>query len=482
MAYEQCQVRYASAFLSNFDWMKVLPYSTRSLVLIQSREANELRQNMGKWEKVADMEYTRGGVGVATVNGKIYAIGGSTEVSWPIFPPSVVAANEEYDPVTGMRVAKRAMPTARAYFGVAVYQNRLYCISGMSSEGPTGVNEAYDPATDTWTAHAPLPEEAYSYRKRNRYHYETAAAVLGDSIHVVVSDGAHYVYDPQADAWTRKAPLPGADYNNALVTVDGKLYAISTFHLHIYNAENDSWTEAAPPPTGLYHAVAAATTGFITPKMICVFTSDMIPFVYGDWTAGYTYIYFPENDTWVRAASMLTGRVYVGATAYNDMVYAIGGFTPIVADLVNASNVVERFLPPGYGTVPPRIRVLSPENETYAVGAVQLVFTVDRPVVWMAYSLNSHARRPVDGNVTLAGLGEGAYALTVYATDAFGNTAASETVHFTVANPAKAALLQAIAIIVPVLAVVIVAAAIIKRYKRRQHQPKKHEVKSSNSE
>ncbi|MEM3377761.1 MAG: hypothetical protein QW674_02290, partial [Candidatus Bathyarchaeia archaeon] len=145
-------------------------------------------------------------------------------------------------------------------------------------------------------------------------------------------------------------------------------------------------------------------------------------------------------------------------------------------------NVVERFLPPGYGTVPPRIRVLSPENETYAVGAVQLVFTVDRPVVWMACRLNSGARRPVDGNVTLAGLGEGAYALTVYATDAFGNTAASETVHFTVANPAKAAILQTLAIIVPVLAVVIVATAIIKRYKRRQHQPKQHEVKSSNSE
>ncbi|MCW4008776.1 MAG: hypothetical protein NWF09_08850, partial [Candidatus Bathyarchaeota archaeon] len=86
MAYEQCQVRYPSKFLSNFDWMKVLPYSTRSLMLIQSREADELRQNMGKWEKAVDMKYTRGGVGVATVNGKIYAIGGSTEVSWPIFP------------------------------------------------------------------------------------------------------------------------------------------------------------------------------------------------------------------------------------------------------------------------------------------------------------------------------------------------------------------------------------------------------------
>ncbi|MEM2968391.1 MAG: hypothetical protein QXJ40_06240 [Candidatus Bathyarchaeia archaeon] len=332
-------VNYAhgqEGYAPDFDWAGGLRYDAGPTVPGQLPETNGSWQNVGVWKKVVGVAFARGGLGVAVVNGKIYAIGGSTQVTWPIFPPSVADVNEEYDPATGLWVAKRAMPTARAYFGVAIYQNRIYCISGMSSEGPTGTNEAYDPATDTWTAHAPLPEEAYSYRKRNRYHYEAAAAVLGESIHVIVSDGAHYVYDPQANTWTKKAPLPGADFNNALVTVDGKLYAISTFHLHIYNAENDSWTEAAPPPTGLYHAVAAATTGFITPKMICVFTSDMIPSVFAGWAAGHTYIYFPENDTWVRAASMLTGRVYVGAAVYNDMLYAVGGFTPSLVYFVGA--------------------------------------------------------------------------------------------------------------------------------------------------
>lgn len=435
-------------------------------------------ESVGKWKKTASMSFERGGLGVAVVGDKIYAIGGSTQVTWPSFPPSVVDANEEYDPATGKWSAKRAMPTARAYFGVAVYRDRIYCISGMSGEGPTGTNEAYDPATDTWSVHAPLPEEAYSYRKRNRYHYEAAAAVLGDEIHIVVSDGAHYAYDPQADNWIKKAPLPGAGYNNALVTVDGKLYAISDSYLHIYNAENDSWSELASPPTGLYHAAAAATTGYLVPKMICVFSSDHIPTVFAPCTAGYTYIYFPENDTWVKGASMPTGRLYVGAIAYNDALYAIGGFTPAFVYFVGASRVVERFLPPGHGTIPPLVRVLSPENTTYTTGNVSLVFTVDRPVVWMGYSLNGRLRRPVDGNVTLTGLAEGAYALTVYATDVFGNTAESETVHFTVANPAKIAILQALAVILPAAAV-IVAVVVIKSYKRRQHQPKQSDITSS---
>ncbi|MEJ5328159.1 MAG: hypothetical protein WHU54_07940 [Candidatus Bathyarchaeia archaeon] len=432
----------------------------------------------GKWEKTASMSFERGGLGVAVVGGKIYAMGGSTEVTWPSFPPSVVDVNEMFDPAVGVWVARRAMPTGRAYFGVAVYGGRVYCISGMSGEGPTGVNEVYDPVADVWSACAPLPEEAYSYRKRSRYHYEAAAAVLGDMIHVVVSDGAHYAYDPQADNWIKRAALPGADYNNALVTIDGKLYAISDSHLHIYNAENDSWSELASPPTGLYHAAAAATTGYLAPKMICVFTSDPIPTVFAPCTAGYTYSYFPENDTWVRGANMPTGRLYVGAVAYNDTLYAIGGFTPTFVYFVGASGVVERFLPPGYGMVPPLVRVLSPENTTYATGNVSLVFAVDRPVVWMGYSLNGHARRPVDGNVTLVGLAEGAYALTVYAVDGFGNTAASETVCFAVVNPVKAMLLQALAVILPA-AMVIVAVVVIKRYKRRQHQLKQFDVTSS---
>jgi hypothetical protein len=107
-----------------------------------------------------------------------------------------------------------------------------------------------------------------------------------------------------------------------------------------------------------------------------------------------------------------------------------------------------------------------------------LVFAVDRPVVWMGYSLNGHARRPVDGNVTLAGLVEGEYALTVYVVDGFGNAAASETVCFAVVNPVKAMLLQALAVILPA-AMVIVAVVVIKRYKRRQHQLKQFDVTSS---
>lgn len=484
LGYARGQEGYAPDFLPDFDWAGGLRYDAGPLLPTQLPETEGPWQSIGEWKSAGGMAFARGGLGVAVANGKIYAIGGSTDGPYHFLSPYVFDDTEEYDPATGVWVTKRAMPTARTYFGVAVCQNRIYCISGMSREGPTGVNEVYDPAADSWETRAPLPEDAWGHVDFGQF--SASAAVLNDRVHVVTSVGAHYVYCPLTDTWLRRASLPIGAFErlyNALVVLDGKLYAVSNGYLHVYEAENDSWRQAASPPDTWYVA-AAAVTGKFAPKQIVAFAlSDMLTFeLIGAYIPPVTYVYFPHNDSWVRGAAVPSGRFSPGIAVVDDALYVVGGFVQLQGRTVAPSSVVERFLPPGYGTVPPRIRVLSPENATYAAGDVQLVFTVDRPVVWMAYSLNGRARRPVDGNVTLTGLGEGVYALTVYATDAFGNTAASETVHFTIANPAKAAMLQALAIIVLVLAVVIVAAAIIRRYKRRQHQPEQHEVKSSNFE
>lgn len=192
--------------------------------------------SVGKWETLKPMQVARGGLGVAVVNGKIYAIGGSNGTSWPISTdPFVVDVNEEYDSIKNVWAFRKPMPTARAFFGIAVYQDRIYCIGGMSREGPTNVVEVYDPSTDTWKALSPMPAEAL----HGRTYLEAAAAVLKDGIHVVVSGGAHYVYNPVTDIWTRKASLPVDEYNfnNALVALDERLYAISENQIFVYYPE-----------------------------------------------------------------------------------------------------------------------------------------------------------------------------------------------------------------------------------------------------
>jgi len=100
------------------------------------------------WATKAPMQQARSGLGVAAVNGKIYAIGGSNASGFaPSIPGSAVlgnrdigghlGTNEEYDPETDTWTYKASMPTPRIVFATAVYQNKIYCIGGKTSDGYT---------------------------------------------------------------------------------------------------------------------------------------------------------------------------------------------------------------------------------------------------------------------------------------------------------------------------------------------------------
>jgi len=83
-------------------------------------------------------------------------------------------------------------------------------------------------------------------------------------------------------------------------------------------------------------------------------------------------------------------------------------------------------------TVLPLIEVLSPENKTYAVADVPLVFNLSETTSWMGYSLDGQMNVTVSGNITLVGLSEGVHTITVYANDAGGNVGRSVSVYFTI--------------------------------------------------
>jgi hypothetical protein len=121
------------------------------------------------WTAKTLMLEARAHLGVAVVYGKLYAIGGDagsetgSGMTGDGFSGQVTGTTEEYDPATELWNYKAPMPTARALFGIAVYQNKVYCIGGyyaiFTYKGEdldeieyfnTGANEVYDPTTDTW--------------------------------------------------------------------------------------------------------------------------------------------------------------------------------------------------------------------------------------------------------------------------------------------------------------------------------------------
>ena len=65
---------------------------------------------------------------------------------------------------------------------------------------------------------------------------------------------------------------------------------------------------------------------------------------------------------------------------------------------------------------------------------IPLIFTMNEPVSWMAYSLDNKANVTLSGNTTLTRLIEGSHTLVVYVKDAVGNSYSSDGVYFKVAS------------------------------------------------
>lgn len=83
-------------------------------------------------------------------------------------------------------------------------------------------------------------------------------------------------------------------------------------------------------------------------------------------------------------------------------------------------------------TIPPNLKILSPENKTYATSLVPLSFTVDESTSLTTYSLDGQTSVAVTGNATLFGLADGSHSIVVYANDLAGNIGSSGTIQFTV--------------------------------------------------
>jgi N-acetylneuraminic acid mutarotase len=441
--------------------MLVLVFLTASSLMVAKPAFSSADTAEGTWAAKEPMHVARSNLGVAVVNGKIYAIGGFVENG------GVTGANEEYDPETDTWTFRKPMPTPRTDFSVEVYEDKIYCIGGAGGE-----NEVYDPATDTWETKAPLPNPRDSFLTvvfRNRIYviggikgraymrttevydpaldkwekrapmvnarFPEACVVINGGIYVISGSTAESVsftavYDEETDSWTNKAPMPVVTHGAAVV-FDDKIYFMGgNSLLQIYDPSTDTWSEGARLPVeGVSPGSAFMTTGEMAPQRIYVVHDPL-------------RIYDPEKDVWTLGPSKPINRGDMGVTVLNDKIYAIGGFTiafsgfdspPAFPVTRYATNEV--YTPVGYGTVPPVIDVVSPGSQSYNESSVSLVFTVDKPVNWIGYSLDGEENVTVTGNFTLTRLSNGLHKVTVYANDTSGNMGASETISFTVAVP-----------------------------------------------
>ncbi len=123
------------------------------------------------------MPSARGLHSAATVNGKIYVMGGR-------IAGQLTNTVEEYNPLTNTWTEKASMPVARDSFAAVSAGNKILVIGGKNDQGILDTIDVYDPATDSWSS---LNCSLSSPR------YGLSAAFVNGNLYVAGGKGAdHY--------------------------------------------------------------------------------------------------------------------------------------------------------------------------------------------------------------------------------------------------------------------------------------------------
>jgi energy-converting hydrogenase Eha subunit A len=260
------------------------------------------------WTTKASMTTARFALGVAAINGILYAVGGDNTNDGNL------ATVEAYDPATDTWTTKASMPTARKNLGVAAINGILYAVGGFNSNDnslpPLPTVEAYDPATDTWTTKASMLTA-----RRN-----LGVAAINGILYALGPTNTVEAYDPATDTWTTKASMSTGRFGPGVGVVNGILYAVGGHHnnalatLEAYDPATDTWTTKASMPTAREGLGVAAINGILYAVGGVEF--NVLPTVEA---------YDPATDTWTTRVSMPTAREGLGVAAINGTLYAVGG-------------------------------------------------------------------------------------------------------------------------------------------------------------
>ena len=167
------------------------------------------------WRALAPMPTTRGGGVAAVVGGKIYVIGGagpmpdaSTPVIRPRQPQRSLGTVEEYDPATDKWRARASLPTPCNHMGCEAVGGKIYVIGGRLSgafiigfPGNVGLVQVYDPAADSWVTRTPMPtaRSGLNTASLNGIIYAAGGEVQDDKY--LAAYRAFEAYDPASDTW-----------------------------------------------------------------------------------------------------------------------------------------------------------------------------------------------------------------------------------------------------------------------------------------
>src|SRR5437762_7425215 len=196
------------------------------------------------------------GAAVATDGTYVYEAGGysfSSGATLDVF--------NRYDPVANAWTTLASMPTA-AFMASAVYYpptNKIYVFGGEDAVSGTNYNitRVYGVASGTWSTGANMPDVrsfmTSGYNSANGKIYLVSGYNTGD---VTSAQPNTWEYDPVANTFTERAPIPHAVGGAAAGIINGHLYVAggrdaTTTVVNLvwdYDIAANAWTQKTPMP------------------------------------------------------------------------------------------------------------------------------------------------------------------------------------------------------------------------------------------
>ena len=251
-----------------------------------------------------------------------------------LFALPVQAASTEPQSDRGSWRSAAPAPMKRTEVAAATVGGRIYVVGGFEEPSLgnmlhfaiTPAVEEYDPAANRWTAKAPMPVGLH----------HVGIGVVGGRLYIIggyKQSGMSvwgpvatvYAYDPVTDAWSERAPMPTARGALSVTVHEGKLYAIGGYEgranspaVEVYDPVRNSWATRAPLPTPRDHLATATAAG----KIYAVGGR-----LKGDYhrNLSTTEVYDPNTDTWSAAPDLPTARSGITAAEIGGRVYVFGG-------------------------------------------------------------------------------------------------------------------------------------------------------------
>jgi N-acetylneuraminic acid mutarotase len=236
----------------------------------------------------------------------------------------------EYDAAANRWTDRKApMPVKRHHYGVAAVGGKVYAIGGCTGEteqdrhDPVAHVHEFDPASGRWTSRAPMPEA-----RRN-----LSVVALDGLLYVVGGSdlGAQpkpmLVYDPRRDSWRATKAVANMVACWGAHAIGIRIYAVGMRQdpanpaaLPFRTDEIDPVKETVIPRKPIGAPRSGHTSAALGGKIYVLGGAGR-----GNKPAAAVEAFDPVTDTWTRTADLTPPRSWMGAVAFQDAIWLLGG-------------------------------------------------------------------------------------------------------------------------------------------------------------